>query len=144
MVPATFFTQRDTPSIKKNNLQTYYIPIVEVIDNMQQISAWNYARNPLVSRMLYTSTDALFAQEALQVGKTTVSCYKVMLNETQMAMLNKSKSVGKGHLIALNFMPKDILSCIKISGNEFNEVINPFYQTSEFATFESPLIAPCA
>ncbi|VEB35616.1 Uncharacterised protein [Legionella sainthelensi] len=144
MIQATFFTQRDTPSIKKNDLQTCYIPIVEVMDNMQQVSAWNYARNPLVSRMFYTSTTALFAQEALEAGRTIVSCYKVMLSATQIAMFHKSKSVGKGHLLALNFMPKDILSCIKISGNEYNEVINPFYQTIEFATFASPLIAPCA
>lgn len=144
MVQATFFTQRDTPSIKKNDLKTYYIPIVEIIDNMQQVSAWNYARNPLVSRMLYTSTEALFAQEALEARRTTVSCYKVMLNATQMATLNKSKSVGKGYLVALNFMPKDILSCIKISGNECSEVINPFYQTSESVTVELSLIAPCA
>ncbi len=140
---ATFFTQRDVPSIK-NDLKTYYIPIVEIIDNMQQVSTWNYARNPLVSRMFYTSTDDLFAQEGREAERTTVFCYMVMLNATQIATLNKSKSVGKGHLMALNFMPKDILSCIKISGNECSEVVNPFYQTSESVSFESPLIAPCA
>ncbi|ARB90947.1 hypothetical protein [Legionella longbeachae] len=144
MVQATFFIQRDTPPIEKNDLKTYYIPIVEIIDNMQQVSAWNYARNPLVSRLFYTSTDALFAQEALEAGRITVSCYKVLLNAAHISTLNKSKSVGKGHLMALNFMPKDILSCIKISGYEYNEVKNPFYQASESVACESSLIAPCA
>ncbi|KTD11067.1 hypothetical protein Lgra_2033 [Legionella gratiana] len=137
MVQTTFFMQKETSPTKRNDLKVYYIPIVEIMGNMKQVSAWNYARNPLVSRMFYTSTDALFAQEALEAGRTTISCYKVMLNATQMATLNQSKSIGKGHLMALHFMPQDILSCIKLSGSERSEVINPFYQTSEAAAFEA-------
>lgn len=133
----TFFTQNTSPPQQKNVRKEYYIPVFELARNPQQLNAWKYARNPRVARMFYTSTDDLFTQEGLEAGRTIVCCYKVMLNADQVAILNQSKSIGNGKLMALNFMPKDILSWVEISEKECTEVLNPFYQPKETPVFES-------
>jgi hypothetical protein len=139
MAQTTFFTQKASPPPQHNDLKEYYIPVFELTRALQQLSAWKYARNPRVSRMFYTSTNDLFTQEGLEAGRTAVCCYKVTLNADQMIELNQSKSIGKGQLMALSFMPKDILSWIELSENEQTEVPNPFYQTRETHSFESSM-----
>lgn len=129
MVQAVFFSHKQ--ALPARDLKAYYIPVVELLSNTSAWRTWQFARNPQASRLFYTSTSDLFAQEGIEAGRTQISCYKVMLNAQQIENLNQGKMVGKARLLALHFMPEDIVSCIQLSGIEHIEKRNPFYRATE-------------